>query len=142
MIKKIMLAYNGKPGAEKALKKTARMAELLKAEVYVITIEPIPRYSETMDEIEEQKERQDKNYEGINEKAVNFLKDKGIKVHPFTAYGRVSKEIVIHAKSLNVDLIIMGRKRHTDIAKRIYHMFGCITSRVLEHSHCSVFVVK
>jgi len=142
MIKKIMLAYRDTKEAGRALEKTADLAKLWGSEVYVITVENIPEYAETMDEIEDEVERQDKGYSKINEEAVKYLKDRGLTVHPVIAYGRASKEIIIHAKGHEVDLIIMGRKKHSSIGKKLCHIFGCTTGIVLEHAHCSVLVVK
>jgi len=142
MIKKIMLAYRDTEGARKALEKTVHLAKLWEAEVYVITVESIPEYSETMDEIEEEVERQDRNYSKINERAVKYLTENGIKAHPVIAYGRASKEIVVHAEGYEVDLIIMGRKKHSIWGKKLCHIFGCVSGHVLEDAHCSVLVVK
>ena len=141
-IKKILFAYNGRDGSKRALKKALSLASYLKAEVYVITVESVPEYSETMDEIQEEKEMQDRAYSAINEEGLKAFKEAGVKVHSVIAYGKTDKEIVMKGKELEADLIVLGRSKHHPLVKKFCHILGSVTGLVLENAHCSVLVVR
>ncbi len=53
--------------------------------------------------------------------------------------GEPANEILEFAKESNVDYIVMGSRGLSGIKK---FLMGSVSTRVMEHSHCSVMIVK
>ena len=100
---------------------------------------PYPRQSENSAEIQSQvsiAEREaTENLEALNEE----LRGCGIKTTPVLRVGYPFEEIVLTAKHLNVDLIVIGSHGRNRFERLL---LGSTAERVVEHAHCPVLVVK
>jgi len=64
---------------------------------------------------------------------------RGIDVDTRVEVGHPAEHIVALAEKEHCDLIVMGRRGRTQVARR---MRGSVSGRVLRYAHCPVTVVK
>jgi nucleotide-binding universal stress UspA family protein len=67
------------------------------------------------------------------------LRAAGYEATPEVREGGAAEEIVSAAKSVPVDLIVIGTRGHTGLARLV---LGSVARNVLTHAHCSVLVVR
>ncbi len=132
-MRKILVPVDGSEYADKAAEKAAELAKAYGARVTLINVtQPFSmllgfKTSEEM--LEEAKETAKKSSAAL----------KGVKVEARGAVGDPAEEIVKLAEEGKFDLIVMGSKGLTE-SKRF--LVGSVTQKVVEHSPCSVLVVK
>lgn len=132
-MRKILVPVDGSEYADKAAEKAAELAKAYGARVTLINVtQPFSmllgfKTSEEM--LEEAKETAKKSSAAL----------KGVKVEARGAVGDPAEEIVKLAEEEKFDLIVMGSKGLTE-SKRF--LVGSVTQKVVEHSPCSVLVVK
>lgn len=111
MFKRVLLCDDGSQAGRKALQRGAALATLLKAEVYLLTMESqsienaavwasVAGASAVMNPISA--------YEVSTEESLRYLKQFGLQVHAFRARGDVIEAIAAHARRLAADLIVVG----------------------------------
>ncbi len=128
--KKVLLAYSGSEGSEKALEVAKTLAE----ELYIVTVIRIPEYVMSEDEEEEEKEKAREYYRPI----VDRAKKKSNAREAFIVFGDPAEEIVNMAREINADLIVLGVETKNPIMRKL----GGVGDRVVDHAHCSVLVVR
>lgn len=138
MFKRILLAYDGSPGAQLAL---GRSRELFTTttEVHLLAVGRIPEYAETVSEVDEAKEQAARHYSAAIEQAAQQLHDVGLSVTVHLEYGKVGDTIVRVAEAIGADLIVLGTNPHTALKRRV---LGASADKVVDHAHCSVLVVR
>lgn len=67
------------------------------------------------------------------------LTQAGIAAKPKTREGRAAAEIVAEAEAEKADLIVIGSRGHTGVARLV---LGSVARAVLTHAHCSVLIVR
>ena len=77
MLKKILVGLDGSKGSFKALGEAMFLAILAGTEVHTISVEEVPRYPGTIDEVVAEKEAADTVYASVIEKAQSMAKDTG-----------------------------------------------------------------
>lgn len=137
MFKKVVLAYDGSPGAHLALQRTIAIAQ--GADVLVLAVGRIPEYAETVSEVEEAKEQASRHYRATVEQAAHDLGKAGIAARGDVEYGKVGDTIVRRAEEYGADLIVVGTNPHTALKR---HILGASANKVVDHAHCSVLVVR
>ena len=141
LIRKILVPTDGSDAAMRASDFALKIAEHFKAEIIAIYV--IDRI--ILEEISKVYERR-KLEEEIKRKAercLNYIvrsaERKGLKASSILVEGQPHDQIVRHAKSLGVDLIVMGSKGRRG-ANRI--LIGSVTERVIEYAPCPVLVIR
>ena len=94
MLKKILVGLDGSKGSFKALGEAMFLAILAGTEVHTISVEEVPRYPGTIDEVVAEKEAADTVYASVIEKAQSMAKDQGVTLKPFVMMGHEVKTIV------------------------------------------------
>jgi len=141
LVRKILIPTDGSDSAMRAADFALEMAEHFKSEViaiYVIDRIILEEISKVYGrrELEEEIKRK-------AERCLNYIvrsaERKGLKASSILVEGQPHDQIVRHAKSLGVDLIVMGSKGRRG-ANRI--LIGSVTERVIEYAPCPVLVIR
>jgi nucleotide-binding universal stress UspA family protein len=136
---KILVAYDGSSGAQRALERTVQISSALsdgKAEVTVISVVPLqasgPRSAGPVatSDVEEHGRELDE--------AVEKLKGLGVEAKTIEAAGHIAGSIVDEADRGGFDLIVIGASGHHTVERFV----GSTTTRVVSHAHCDVLVVR
>jgi len=80
--RKILVAYDGSPGARRALMAAIELADQSDAELHCISVEEkLPYYAATLGEVEEAKAERDAYFEKLVQEARRMAWDHGIELH-------------------------------------------------------------
>ncbi len=80
-----------------------------------------------------------RQYEEIARAVADDLRDAGYRVSTEVREGNPAEQIVAYAKAHPIDLIVMGTRGHTGLARLL---LGSVARRVLVHAPTSVLVVR
>jgi nucleotide-binding universal stress UspA family protein len=140
MFRKILVAYDGSEGAERALDAGITLSAIHQAELWALSVEVgLPHFSATVDEVREEKEFADRHYGELLEKARSKARKAGIELKTLMRPGRASKTIVDAAGEGNFDLVLVG---HTGHYAMWVKLLGTTAERVGRHAACSVLIVR
>jgi nucleotide-binding universal stress UspA family protein len=140
MYKKILVAYDGSDGANKALKAGINLAKVHQAELCALAVEEkLPRFSGTIDEVQEEKEFADQHYSKLLEAARLKAQEAGSELKTLMRPGHPAKTIVQVAKEGKFDLLLVG---HTGLSAVWAAFLGTTAEKVSRHAPCSVLIVR
>ncbi len=140
MFKKILLAYDGSEGAQKALEAGIDLARTHQAELWALTVqERLPRFGGTIDEVQEEKEVADKRARDLMAQARLSAQEAGVEVKTLSRFGHPAQTIVDVAKEGNYDLILVG---HSGLSGVWAAFLGTTAEKVSRHAPCSVLIVR
>lgn len=140
MYRKILLAYDGSEGAEKALVAGINLAKVHQAQIWVLAVqERLPRFSGTIDEVQEEKALADEQYGKLLEAAKVKAKEAGIEIKTLMRPGHPAQTIVAVAKEGKFDLVLVG---HTGLSGVWAAFLGTTAEKVSRHAPCSVLIVR
>jgi len=139
MHKKILHGLDGSEGSFKALAEAIQLAKLYKAELHCISIEEVPRYAETVGELEEEKATANGKYHEAVSKAKSMSQGENIEVHSHVMVGHEVKTILEFIKKHGFDLLIIGFMGHSAVYDRI---MGSTCQSLVRLAPCSVVIVK
>lgn len=101
--------------------------------------ENIPRYAETMVEVDEEKEKEDSYFGKPGAPAKRRAALHGIELLTSIVAGHEVKSIVDFATQGEFDLLVVGFKGHSAAYE---HMWGGTSHNLTRMAHCNVLVVK
>ena len=136
---KILHGLDGSPNSFKALEEAIKFAKLYGAELHTISVEEIPRFSETVSEIHEEREAEDSKYNEIVKKAQEMAKSQGLNVQSHILIGHEVKTIMEFIKKNRIDLLVIGFMGNSAIYDRV---MGSTCQTLVRMADCSVLVVK
>lgn len=139
MLKKILVGLDGSKGSFKALGEAMLLAILAGTEVHTISVEEVPRYPGTIDEVIAEKEAADTVYASVIEKAQSMAKDQGVTLKPFVMIGHEVKTIVEFVSQNQYDLLVIGFMGHSALYDRV---MGGTCQALVRLTPCPVLVVK
>jgi len=136
-MKKILVGYDGTPESERALDRTAQLAQAFEAEVIVLSVAralaPAGRgvgLVDTADPLEA--------YDDLVAQAANRLAELGVDAERVTALGPPARTIVQAAESRSADLIVVGA-RDLNALERL--VAGSVSDAVAHRAPCDVLIV-
>jgi nucleotide-binding universal stress UspA family protein len=140
-IEKILIPTDGSEHSIRAAEYAISIAKMNEAQImvlYVIDEIVLDQFSKSVkrDAIEMELKNDGKRFVNY---ALALAEKEGIKATSMIIKGRPFEQIVNIAKSLNIDLIVMGTYGRRG-ADRI--LMGSVTARVIEYSSCPVLAVK
>ena len=141
MFTKILLAYDGSDGANRALELGIDLARTHQAE----TLGPggggvsAPLFSGTIDEVQEEKEYQNRYYGQLLDAAMARARDAGIELKTLLRSGHAAKTIISVAQEGNFDLVLVG---HSGLSAVWAKFLGTTAEKVSRHAACSVLIVR
>ena len=140
MFERILVAHDGSDGAQKAFDAAVELASRLKASLHMISVEEnIPRYAETMVEVDEEKDAEDSYFAKVAAQAKRRAALHAVPLETSIVAGHEVKSIIDFAVQGGFDLLVVGFMGHS----RIYeHLWGGTSQNLIRMAHCSVLVVK
>ncbi len=136
----ILVAHDGSAQADKALKKATDIAVMTKSSIVVLSVVPDLCMMELSDD-------DCKNMYKImteeSEKKLAALKDdlsqKGVAMETSVLFGNAADIIISTCADKKIDLVVVGSHGRHGARK---FLLGSVSSKVVEHAHCDVLVVK
>jgi nucleotide-binding universal stress UspA family protein len=140
MFTKILLAYDGSEGANRALETGLSLAKLHGAQLWALAVEEsLPRFSGTIDEVQEEKAFANQYYGQVLAEAQAKAAEMGEELQTILRPGHPAQTIVGVAKEGNFDLILVG---HSGLSGVWAAFLGTTAEKVSRHAPCSVLIVR
>jgi len=139
MYQRILLCYDGTEEGRNALKEGAEVAIAMQADTHLLAIlrttggMAVPDgYNECYIKAEDDAAQQ------ILGVGVRWLNERGLEAHGHIAYGDPINEIPLKARELGIDLIVVGHRNRSTLAR---WWSDAEDATLLELSPCSILVV-
>ena len=139
MYRKILIANDGSEGAAKALATAIGLARRLKATLHMVSVEEMPRFPATLDEVVEEKQEANRIFDRVVERARVQAKAAHVKLEIHVVAGHAVPMIVELVERERCDLLVIGFMGHSALYNRL---IGSTTDRLVELAPCSVLVIK
>lgn len=140
--KRILVAFDGSPQAEKAFDFALEMSKDCQGMTREITVLSVVHLMEQIDvpvDIESIVNAAKAQYEslliGLQEKA----KSQGLNITAEIVTGHPADDIIEYAAKNKINLIIMGQRGKSKVSK---WLLGSVSLQVASHAPCSVMIVK
>ena len=140
----ILLATDGEVGSENATAHAIRLAALHDAMLHAIFVVDSDVYSAySGDEYVDEREGPEHGLEEVGEDALAEVRTRaanhGVEVIEELRHGHPHEEIVEYADENDIDLIVLGTRRHPEEYRSL---LGSVTDRVVRLADQAVTVVK
>lgn len=140
MYQKLLVAYDGSPGSERALSSAIELSQFFGARLHILAVaEYSPLGVATMDEFQEEHKRLTAHYTRVLEHARSRADEQGCVVETKLGTGHAARTIVDVAKSGGYDLLVLG---HSGRSQAWTMVLGSTAERVSRHAPCSVLIVR
>jgi len=140
MFRRLLVAYDGSTGAQRALSAGVAMARAFGVDLHLVTVEEeLPRYASMMDEVLDVQERKKAYFDALHREAAAIAEDAGVRLHPAVVAGHEVEAIRNHVLQHGFDLLLVGFHGHSAISERLR---GSTTGSLVLHAPCTVMVVK
>ena len=139
MYRKILVANDGSPGALKALAGAIETAKRDGAALHMITVEELPRFPASIDEVEEEKTEANHRLAPVIEAARAQAQAAGVALETHLLPGHPVHTIVGLVNDEHFELLVVGFMGHTRLYQQI---IGSTTERLVRLAPCAVLVVK
>lgn len=126
----VILAYDGKPGARRALDFAINYSKMSKNPLYIYTFivsSDVLEHEDQLDKI--------KIY---MKEAEEIAKKEGIEVHSIMEPGPAAENILAAASRFDSDIIVVGRSNKTFIDRVV---LGSVSQYIVDHAKHNVVVV-
>jgi nucleotide-binding universal stress UspA family protein len=137
MYQRILLAYDGSPDGREALAQARNLATMSGATVRLVAIiDPMENIMlvEGMSFIPDDRRFVTKS---VLDAGVRRLQGAGCAASNDVRYGNPAEQIVLSAKEMNADLIVIGHRDQGTLARWLN---GSVGASILHHPPCSVLV--
>ena len=135
--RKILVGYDGSTQADKAVDVALSLADCVDSTVLVLAVARPPEPSTSV-ELEAVLDDAREHYEEGFRKIMERAQGHELKVTTDMAVGHPAQQIIHRAEKDGIDLIVLGRRGRSQIARM---MLGSVSERVLRYAHCPVMVV-
>ena len=137
---KILLAYNGSQEGKRALFEVADLAGFLGAETHLLAVASMPPSLFLTEGFvpEELLEEEKKRTQSVLDEGIRSLHDRGFNATGHLAVGEPVEEICRLAKSIGVNLIVLGHNQNTSFAARWWK--GSVGASLLDYAPCSILI--
>ena len=139
MYERILVAHDGSDSGRRALSTAIDLGKRLKAELHMLSVEELPRFPTTMDEVIEEKAIENHVFKSVVTQAQAAAKAKRVRVKIHVIAGHPVKAIVDFAKRQRSDLLVIGYHGHSALHGAL---IGGTAERIVRHAPCAVLVVK
>lgn len=141
MFRKILVGFDGSEGSWKALRLALTLARQQPgAEVWALSVEErLPHAPELLDELLEEKERQNALFQLLQRQAMGLAEEEGIVLQVRTVAGHPAQAIVRFAQQGGFDLLVIGHSGRSGVWGSF---LGSTADKIVRHAPCSVLVVR
>jgi nucleotide-binding universal stress UspA family protein len=139
MYTRILAANDGSAGGRKALTAAIELARQTSAKIHMVTVEELPRFPASIDEVAEEKDEANHRFAPVIESARAEAAAARVTIEPHLVPGHVADAVIGLIKRLNIDLLVVGFMGHSRLYERI---IGSTTDRLVRLAPCAVLVVK
>jgi len=144
MYENILLATDGTVASENATTHAIRLASLHDAMLHAVFVVDSDVYSAySGDEYVDEREGPEHGLEEVGDEALSAVRtraaDHDVEVIEELRHGRPHEEVVDYADENDVDLIVLGTRRHPEEYRSL---LGSVTDRVVRMADQAVTVVK
>lgn len=138
MIKRILLAYDGSTGADRALNFALDLARKYAAELHVLAVARPPEFG---DDVETRAviENARWHYDRVLGPVKARLAGETIKTTFHVAVGHPAEQIVRYAEEHAIDHVVVGHRGHTLFER---WLIGSVARQVIAYAHCAVTVQR
>jgi nucleotide-binding universal stress UspA family protein len=133
------VANDGSPGALKALAAAIALAKRDSAALHMVTVEELPRFPASIDEVEEEKAEANHRLTPVIEAARAQAQAGGIALEAHLLLGHPVHTIVTLVNEEHFELLVVGFMGHTRLYQQI---IGSTTERLVRLAPCAVLVIK
>lgn len=137
--RKILIANDGSDGARKALLAAIGLAKLADAELHMVSVEELPRFASSVDEIVAEKQEQNHRFARVLREARRVAEAQGVRLSARVVAGHAVPSIVELVEREGFDLLVVGFMGHSALYNRL---IGSTTDRLVELAPCPVLVAK
>ncbi|BCS80390.1 universal stress protein [Anaerocellum diazotrophicum] len=139
MYKKIVVAYDGSEHAKKGFEVALELSKMFGSSIHLVSVVHIPDFVETKDELNGMLSDARQYYEKLQQQAIDRAKSEGVEVNTAIVLGHPANGVVSFAESIKADLIIVGQRGRSGVAR---YIVGNVAENIVRHAHCSVMVIK
>ena len=141
MFRKILVGLDGSEGSWKALRAALALSKLERdCEVWAVSVEEhLPRMPEVIDELAEEKERENAIFASLHREAIDAAKAAGVDLRVQTIVGHAAQGIVRFAEQGGLDLLVIGHSGRSGVWGTF---LGSTADKIVRHSKCAVLVVR
>lgn len=140
MFDKLLVAYDGSPGADRALAAALAMQRQLGGELHALAVEErLPHAAGTVDEVVEEQERLDAHYTHVLNRAKLRAAEQACELRIELRAGHPARTIVDAARAGGYDLLVLG---HSGRSQAWTMFLGTTAEKVSRHAPCSVLIVR
>jgi nucleotide-binding universal stress UspA family protein len=136
---RIVVANDGSEGGFKALAMACELAKREGAALHMISVEELPDFPASIDEIVEIQDAENHKYHDVLERARAIARASDINLNAEVVAGHAAAAVVGRVKALEADLLVVGFMGHSALYERI---IGGTTDRLVRLAPCPVLVVK
>jgi len=136
---RIVVANDRSEGGFKALAMGCERAKRDGAALRMISVEELPDFPASIDEIVEIKDAENRKYHHVLERARGIAKASNIDLSAEVIAGHAAAWLIGRVKALNADLLVVGFMGDSALYERI---IGGTTDRLVRLAPCPVLVVK
>lgn len=136
---RILVAYDGSPGGERALVLAAQLAHEHGAVLLLLSIvEHLPRFAGTVGEVDESLRERAEFLRAHQTQASRVIREHGVvSFRSLIETGHAAQLIVATAEREQVDLLVLGRSGHSQVWGRF---MGGTADKIVRHAPCSVLI--
>ena len=137
----ILACVDGSTGGYAAMAEAAELAKRFSSRIIVLSVEEgLPRYAGTIGEVDEFKREKDEFFAEVDRQAAQIAGEHGAKVERFEIRIGHAADVIVHfVDEIHADLVVMGYKGHSRIARFV---IGTTAQKVNAYSKASVLIVK
>ena len=139
MYARIVVGLDGSEGSRQALEKAIELARVAKAELFLISVEELPRYPAAVDEINGEQRAAERFFHKVQKEATARVTGAGLMANCEIRAGHAAQMLPHYAIEVGADLLVIGHSGHSGIWGRL---LGTTADKVVEYAPCSVLVVR
>ena len=140
MFTKVLLCYDGTAEGRRALRLGADVVLTMKAEAYLLAIVPTAVTATVPEGVTpELVEREDELANALLDEGVQWLRERGVTASGSLEYGTAVDCIAATAQRIGADLIVVGPKQRTKLAR---WWSASDEESLLERVACSILVAQ
>ena len=133
---KILVGFDGSEGSEQALNRAMLLLEEY-GEMIILAVIPSPSDKTFVDE--EMHKKLKKKAENMVSEVVRDMGPQDFKITGLVEEGDPASVIIDVANRLDVDLIVLGGKGHSELGQ---YLIGSVANKVVQYAHKPVMVVR